>query len=51
MVGAFIVIGMLALGPGPDADDVNVTRGVMSAAVALTKYVCPAVARRSTSWT
>ncbi|HTH03738.1 MAG TPA: hypothetical protein VL882_25855 [Vicinamibacterales bacterium] len=34
MVGAFIVIGMLALGPGPDADDVNVTRGVMSAAVA-----------------
>jgi hypothetical protein len=33
MVGAFITLGMLALGPG-DPADVGVTRGVMSAAVA-----------------
>jgi len=34
MVGAYIVIGMLALGPGTERGDVNVTRGVMSEAVA-----------------
>jgi len=34
MVGALIAIGMLSLGPGPHAGDVDVTRGVMSAAVA-----------------
>ena len=34
MVGAFITIGMLALGPGPEPGDVNATRGVISEAVA-----------------
>jgi hypothetical protein len=33
MVGAFITIGMLALGPGAEPGDADVTRGVMSAAV------------------
>ena len=34
MLGAFITIGMLALGPGTGPTDVSGTRGVMSAAVA-----------------
>jgi hypothetical protein len=34
MVGAFIVVSLLALGPGSGPGDTNVTRGVMSEAVA-----------------
>ena len=34
MVGAYIVIGVLALGPGTERSDVNGTRSVMSEAVA-----------------
>jgi len=33
MVGAFIVIGMLALGPGPDADDPALTLDVWRARI------------------